>query len=91
MIGRIQERKELEASLSATEAQLIAVCGRRRVGKTYLVRESFNGKFFFEHAGIMHGTMSEQLAEFADSLRRAGLKDVPALGGWREADRKSVV
>ena len=34
MIGRIQERKELEASLSATEAQLIAVCGRRRVGKT---------------------------------------------------------
>ena len=85
MIGRIQERKELEASLSATEAQLIAVCGRRRVGKTYLVRESFNGKFFFEHAGIMHGTMSEQLAEFADSLRRAGLKDVPALSGWREA------
>ena len=85
MIGRIQERKELEASLSATEAQLIAVCGRRRVGKTYLVRESFHGKFFFEHAGIMHGTMSEQLAEFADSLRRAGLKDVPLLSGWREA------
>ena len=85
MIGRIQERQELEASLSATEAQLIAVCGRRCVGKTYLVRESFHGKFFFEHAGVMHGTMSEQLAEFADSLRRAGLKDVPALSGWREA------
>ena len=85
MIGRIQERKELEASLLATEAQLIAVCGRRRVGKTYLVRESFHGKFFFEHAGIMHGTMSEQLAEFADSLRRAGLKGVPSLAGWREA------
>ena len=64
MIGRVQERQALEASLSATEAQLIAVCGRRRVGKTYLVRESFHGKFFFEHAGVMHGTMSEQLAEF---------------------------
>ena len=85
MVGRIRERQELEASLSADEAQLIAVCGRRRVGKTYLVRESFHGKFFFEHAGIMHGTMVEQLAEFADSLRRAGLKDVPELGGWREA------
>ena len=85
MVGRIGERQELEASLSADEAQLIAVCGRRRVGKTYLVRESFHGKFFFEHAGIMHGTMVEQLAEFADSLRRAGLKDVPELGGWREA------
>ena len=85
MVGRIREQQELEASLSATEAQLIAVCGRRRVGKTFLVRESFHGKFFFEHAGIMHGTMSEQLVEFADSLRRAGLKGVPALGGWREA------
>ncbi len=85
MVGRIRERQELEAALSASEAQLIAVCGRRRVGKTYLVRESFHGKFFFEHTGIMHGTMSEQLLEFADSLRRAGLQDVHALDGWREA------
>ena len=43
MIGRTNERQELESSLAADEAQLIAVCGRRRVGKTYLVRESFRG------------------------------------------------
>lgn len=53
MIGRIDERRELEASLAADDAQLIAVCGRRRVGKTYLVRESFRGDFFFEHTGIL--------------------------------------
>ena len=53
MVGRVRERQELEAALSASEAQLIAVCGRRRVGKTYLVRESFHGKFFFEHTGVM--------------------------------------
>lgn len=85
MIGRARERQELEDSLMAEEAQLIAVCGRRRVGKTYLVRESFRGKFFFEHAGVMRGTMAEQLAEFGDSLRRAGLKDVVQPKGWREA------
>ena len=85
MIGRIRERQELEAALTAEEAQLIAICGRRRVGKTYLVRESFQGKFFFEHAGVMRGTMAEQLSEFGDSLRRAGLKDVAELKGWREA------
>ena len=85
MIGRTRERQELEAALTADEAQLIAVCGRRRVGKTYLVRESFRGKFFFEHAGVMRGTMTEQLAEFGDSLRRAGLNDVVELKGWREA------
>ena len=33
----------------------------------------------------MRGTMAEQLAEFGDSLRRAGLKDVALLKGWREA------
>ena len=85
MIGREHERQELEDALTADEAQLIAVCGRRRVGKTYLVRESFQGRFFFEHAGVMRGTMAEQLAEFGDSLRRAGLEDVAELKGWREA------
>ena len=85
MIGRTRERLELEAALAAGEAQLIAVCGRRRVGKTYLVRESFKDRFFFEHAGVMHGTMAEQLAEFGDSLRRAGLRAVPPLKSWREA------
>ena len=85
MIGRTHERRELEDALTADEAQLIAVCGRRRVGKTYLVRESFQGKFFFEHAGVLRGTMAEQLAEFGDSLRRAGLKDVAELKSWREA------
>ena len=85
MIGRIDERRELEASLAADDAQLIAVCGRRRVGKTYLVRESFRGDFFFEHTGILRGSMSEQLSEFSDSLRRAGLKEVHPLNNWREA------
>lgn len=85
MIGRTNERQELESSLAADEAQLIAVCGRRRVGKTYLVRESFRGNFFFEHTGILRGSMVEQLSEFADSLRRAGLEGVPLLKCWREA------
>lgn len=85
MVGRVSECRELKMALEADEAQLIAVCGRRRIGKTYLVREAFAGKFFFEHAGVMHGTMVEQLAEFGDSLRRAGLQDVTELTGWREA------
>lgn len=85
MVGRTKERQELEDALSSDEAQLIAVCGRRRVGKTYLVRACFRGRFLFEHAGILHGTMAEQLAEFGDSLRRAGLEGVRALTNWREA------
>lgn len=85
MIGREREQKELLSALQADEAQLIAVYGRRRVGKTYLVRETFKDRFYFQHAGLAKGTMSEQLCAFRDSLVRAGAENVPVLRGWREA------
>lgn len=50
MVGRIQEIKELNRLYSGNKAELVAVYGRRRVGKTYLVDETFgdNGKIFAE-------------------------------------------
>ena len=85
MVGRKTEQKRLEEAFGRDEAQLVAVYGRRRVGKTFLVRETFRGRFYFQHAGLSRGTMSEQLAAFRDSLIRSGAKDVPTLRGWREA------
>ena len=85
MIGRKDERMRLEAALSRNEAQLVAVYGRRRIGKTFLVRETFGDKFYFQHAGLARGSLLEQLAAFRDSLVRSGAKDVPVLKGWREA------
>ena len=76
MIGRKDEKMRLEAALSKDEAQLIAVYGRRRIGKTFLVRETFGDRFYFQHAGLARGTLREQLAAFRDSLLRCGAKDV---------------
>ena len=87
MIGRKREQQELLATLERDEAQLVAVYGRRRVGKTYLVRETFKDGFFFQHTGLAHGSMAEQLAAFRDSLQRAGASVVPTLRSWREAFR----
>ena len=47
MIGRELQSECLKESVTKGEAQLIAVYGRRRVGKTYLVREAFGDRFFF--------------------------------------------
>lgn len=47
MVGREREQHELLAAYDEDEAQLIAVYGRRRVGKTYLVRETFRDRFHF--------------------------------------------
>ena len=85
MVGRKKEQKRLEEAFRRDEAQLVAVYGRRRVGKTYLIRETFRGRFYFQHAGLAKGTMAEQLTAFRDSLVRSGAKDVPLLHGWREA------
>ena len=85
MIGRENEQRELLEALSSDEAQLIAVYGRRRVGKTFLVRETFKDRFYFQHAGLAHGSMAEQLAAFRASLVRSGMRDVPLIRNWREA------
>ena len=85
MIGRELQSECLKESVMKGEAQLIAVYGRRRVGKTYLVREVFGDRFFFHHSGLAKGTMDEQLSAFRDSLAKYGLKNVPVLANWREA------
>ena len=52
MIGRKQEVDELRRLYERDRAELVAVYGRRRVGKTFLVYEVFAGKFTFRHAGL---------------------------------------
>ena len=85
MIGRTVERDGLLRALRHPESQFVAVYGRRRVGKTYLVRKTFGNKFAFYHTGVFDGPFREQLLEFRDSLRECGLSDCPDLKDWRGA------
>jgi uncharacterized protein len=65
MIGREVEIKILESVYHANEAQFIALYGRRRVGKTYLVNEYFHHKgFFFDVTGIKQTSLHDQLENF---------------------------
>ena len=52
IIGRKREIDELLTVYRRKQAQLVAVFGRRRVGKTYLVRELFKEHFAFHHTGV---------------------------------------
>lgn len=74
IIGREREQQELLGLLDKEESQFCAVYGRRRVGKTYLVRETFNYRFCFQHTGVAKGTLRQQLTAFRNSLVAAGLK-----------------
>ena len=92
MIGRSRERKMLLDALSSDESEFVAVYGRRRVGKTYLVRETFGGKFAFEHTGVKNGLGAVQLARFRKSLVDQGHGNCPELKNWFDAfDNLKVV
>lgn len=85
LIGREKEQKLLAEACQANESRFIAVYGRRRVGKTYLVRESFGSQFTFQHTGYYGGKLADELFEFCASLREYGLKDFSRPGNWLEA------
>ena len=55
MIGRKEAIRSLEWDMEKEEPQFVAVYGRRRVGKTYLIRTFFKDQFAFYHTGIRKG------------------------------------
>ena len=71
MIGRKKEQSLLNQALNSDKPELIAIIGRRRVGKTYLVRNFFKDKIDFEMVGLKDGNLREQLTNFSFSLREA--------------------
>jgi uncharacterized protein len=71
MIGRNKEIDILTNAYSAQKPELVAVFGRRRVGKTYLIGSFFKGKIDFELTGLKDGTKAQQLRNFAYSLKDA--------------------
>lgn len=91
MIGRKEEQELLKSLIDEDEPQFIAVFGRRRIGKTYLVRESFNHRFFFQHTGVSNNSLEvgkrtkAQLNKFAESLQEAGYKGITDFKTWDEA------
>lgn len=78
IIGRVAEKTELKRLYESGKPEFVVVYGRRRVGKTFLIREFFEGQFAFYHTGLSQQEMDiehqkdSQLQNFASSLRRYG-------------------
>ena len=89
MIGRKEEQQRLNELASSGEAEFVVIYGRRRIGKTFLVRETFGNDFFFSYTGVANRNARQQRTEFTKSLREYGWSpkddgaDVPE--DWFEA------
>jgi predicted AAA+ superfamily ATPase len=71
VIGRSAEKPVLDTVLASKDPELIAVYGRRRVGKTYLIHEHMKPHLALEVVGMHDQSITVQLANFLMSLRKA--------------------
>jgi len=85
IIGRERERRILSRCEQSGKPEFVAVYGRRRVGKTYLIAEHFNNKFTFSVTGISNENTKEQLREFRRALTKYYQGEVPTPRDWYEA------
>ncbi len=69
-IGRQGEQKTLLATLESQEPEMVAVIGRRRVGKTFLIKNTYADRIAFEVTGVQNAGLSEQLQNFAFRINK---------------------
>ena len=85
IIGREYEQRILRQIEENPGAQLVAVYGRRRVGKTYLIKTFFKDRLSFCFTGTYQGSARSQLGDFATELSAVTRKPVQPPDNWREA------
>ncbi|MFM2394458.1 MAG: hypothetical protein RLZZ546_2440 [Bacteroidota bacterium] len=68
IICREQELALFQETLKSNKAELVAVIGRRRVGKTFIIREFYKKECVFEFAGIFESDLQTHMQQFSKSL-----------------------
>ena len=82
IIGRITEKRELKKYYDSDRPELIIVYGRRRVGKTYLIKEFFGNNFAFYFTGTVDASNTRNLANFDRALVEYGGASARVSGDW---------
>ncbi len=91
LIGRKKEIKTLEKVYQSSNAEFIVLYGRRRIGKTFLIRAFFNQQdcLFFQSTGLQNGALKKQLLHFAEAISQLFTHGVQIKtpSSWEEAFR----
>lgn len=85
IIGRRHEQDLIAEYCETPKAELVAIYGRRRVGKTYLVKQYFDNNFDFCFTGSLETPRSTQLTLFKKELERYSQKNLLKPKDWNEA------
>ena len=85
LVGRAREIALLDRCLQSGRPEFVAVYGRRRVGKTYLIRQYFKDGFAFYATGVADGKTRDQLKAFHAKLREYGDSNLAIPHDWFDA------
>jgi predicted AAA+ superfamily ATPase len=85
IICRDYEKQRLTELYKSKQPEFVAVYGRRRVGKTFIIRELFEKKITFDLVGMAKATLNEQLTNFTVTLNQATKTENPKVKNWLEA------
>jgi AAA+ ATPase superfamily predicted ATPase len=82
LIGREYEQSVISQCIESDKSEFIAIFGRRRIGKTFLVREFFQNRFFFYFTGVYQVSQAQQLMNFHTAIRRYSKIAFPVAINW---------
>jgi AAA+ ATPase superfamily predicted ATPase len=85
IIGRIEEQNLLTDYLESDKAEFLVIYGRRRVGKTFLIKEFFKNKFAFYMSGAENATKAQQLVNFTNAINKSRKTPYPPVTNWQSA------
>jgi len=85
IIGRKAEIKRLTVAVNSPRSEFIALYGRRRVGKTFLINQMFRNQFTFKMTGVIEGTLKDQFIAFADAMSDYGYNIPEMPKDWMSA------
>ena len=89
IIGREKEITLLRSLMDSEKSEFVAVYGRRRVGKTFLIRNAFEYQFSFQVTALGNAKLTDQLANFNIALQTSfGLDTMESAGNWLMAFQK---
>jgi uncharacterized protein len=84
ILGRTSEKKQIKEIIDSKKPAFVAVYGRRRVGKTFLIKEYFDNKFTFYATGLANSNTKTQLVNFTVFINKCFNTTYTPAKNWLE-------
>ncbi|MCD8291283.1 MAG: ATP-binding protein [Prevotella sp.] len=85
LIARQKECGQLTEALKSNRSEFVIVCGRRRIGKTFLIDQFFKNKYDFTFVGAHKAKTATQLRNFSKAIKQYSRKKFPPFSNWYDA------